>query len=228
MKRKNTLLKKIVILFLCLVFPLIIVWFFTLRYSNQILRQQVLSSIDSNNTTYISHLNNSLYTIYGSGFTLVRQSNLQTFSNGFSGLSTYGRSTQINLLREELSAIALSLPFCQSAHIFFENLGVMYNSDGYQLGSFTSITEEECETLKKISQETGAFHYYQNPLTGQEELACCLMPFSNASYGLIFVLSVSDLQSYMENNSSYENEYYLFTIGTQFSLTDMGKDIRKL
>ena len=225
MKRKNTLLKKIVILFLCLVFPLIIVWFFTLRYSNQILRQQVLSSIDSNNTTYISHLNNSLYTIYGSGFTLVRQSNLQTFSNGFSGLSTYGRSTQINLLREELSAIALSLSFCQSAHIFFENLGVMYNSDGYQLGSFTSITEEECETLKKISQETGAFHYYQNPLTGQEELACCLMPFSNASYGLIFVLSVSDLQSYMENNSSYENEYYLFTIGTQFSLTDMGKDM---
>lgn len=227
MKRKNTLLKKIVILFLCLVFPLIIVWFFTLRYSNQILRQQVLSSIDSNNTTYISHLNNSLYTIYGSGFTLVRQSNLQTFSNGFSGLSTYGRSTQINLLREELSAIALSLPFCQSAHIFFENLGVMYNSDGYQLGSFTSITEEECETLKKISQETGAFHYYQNPLTGQEELACCLMPFSNASYGLIFVLSVSDLQSYMENNSSYENEYYLFTIGTQFSLTDMGKDMEE-
>ena len=103
----------------------------------------------------------------------------------------------------------------------------MYNSDGYQLGSFTSITEEECETLKKISQETGAFHYYQNPLTGQEELACCLMPFSNASYGLIFVLSVSDLQSYMENNSSYENEYYLFTIGTQFSLTDMGKDMEE-
>uniref|UniRef100_UPI00258028BC sensor histidine kinase n=1 Tax=Sellimonas sp. TaxID=2021466 RepID=UPI00258028BC len=56
---------------------------------------------------------------------------------------------------------------------------------------------------------------------------CCLMPFSNASYGLIFVLSVSDLQSYMENNSSYENEYYLFTIGTQFSLTDMGKDMEE-
>lgn len=221
MKRNNTLLKKIVILFLCLVFPLIIVWFFTLQYSNQILRQQVLSSIDSNNTTYISHLNNSLYTIYGSGFTLVRQSNLQTFSNGFSGLSTYGRSTQINLLREELSAIALSLPFCQSAHIFFENLGVMYNSDGYQLGSFTTITEEESGTLKEISQETGVFHYYQNPLTGQDELACCLMPFSNASYGLIFVLSVNDLDSYMKNNISYENEHYLFTIGTQFSLSNM-------
>lgn len=227
MKRKNTLLKKIVILFLCLVFPLIIVWFFTLRYSNQILRQQVLSSIDSNNTTYISHLNNSLYTIYGSGFTLVRQSNLQTFANGLSGLSTYQRSVQINLLREELSSAALSLPFCQSAHVFFENQKVMYNSDGYQLGSFTTITEEESGTLKEISQETGAFHYYQNPLTGQEELACCLMPFSNASYGLIFVLSVSDLQSYMENNSSYENEYYLFTIGTQFSLTDMGKDMEE-
>ena len=221
MKRKNTLLKKIVILFLCLVFPLIIVWFFTLRYSNQILRQQVLSSIDSNNTTYISHLNNSLYTIYGSGFTLVRQSNLQTFANGLSGLSTYQRSVQINLLREELSSAALSLPFGQSAHVFFENQKVMYNSDGYQLGSFTTITEEESGTLKEISHETGVFHYYQNPLTGQDELACCLMPFSNASYGLIFVLSVNDLDSYMKNNISYENEHYLFTIGTQFSLSNM-------
>lgn len=221
MKRNNTLLKKIVILFLCLVFPLIIVWFFTLQYSNQILRKQVLSSIDSNNTTYISHLNNSLYTIYGSGFTLVRQSNLQTFANGLSGLSTYQRSVQINLLREELSSAALSLPFCQSAHVFFENQKVMYNSDGYQLGSFTTITEEESGTLKEISQETGVFHYYQNPLTGQDELACCLMPFSNASYGLIFVLSVNDLDSYMKNNISYENEHYLFTIGTQFSLSNM-------
>src|SRR5699024_7929541 len=115
----------------------------------------------------------------------------------------------------------LSLPFCQSAHVFFENQKVMYNSDGYQLGSFTTITEEESGTLKEISQETGVFHYYQNPLTGQDELACCLMPFSNASYGLIFVLSVNDLDSYMKNNISYENEHYLFTIGTQFSLSNM-------
>lgn len=63
MKRKNTLLKKIVILFLSLVFPLLIVWLGTIQFSNQTLKRQILSSIDSNNATFIAHLNNSLYTI---------------------------------------------------------------------------------------------------------------------------------------------------------------------
>ena len=48
MKRKNTLLKKIVILFLSLVFPLLIVWLGTIQFSNQTLKRQILSSIDSN------------------------------------------------------------------------------------------------------------------------------------------------------------------------------------
>ena len=61
MKRKNTLLKKIVILFLSLVFPLLIVWLGTIQFSNQTLKRQILSSIDSNNATFIAHLNNSLY-----------------------------------------------------------------------------------------------------------------------------------------------------------------------
>ena len=60
MKRKNTLLKKIVILFLSLVFPLLIVWLGTIQFSNQTLKRQILSSIDSNNATFIAHLNNSL------------------------------------------------------------------------------------------------------------------------------------------------------------------------
>ena len=46
MKRKNTLLKKIVILFLSLVFPLLIVWLGTIQFSNQTLKRQILSSID--------------------------------------------------------------------------------------------------------------------------------------------------------------------------------------
>ena len=70
MKRKNTLLKKIVILFLSLVFPLLIVWLGTIQFSNQTLKRQILSSIDSNNATFIAHLNNSLYTIYASALPL--------------------------------------------------------------------------------------------------------------------------------------------------------------
>lgn len=227
MKRKNTLLEKIVILFLSLVFPLLLVYFCSLQYSNRTLREQILSSIHSNNKTYVSHLNNYFYTIYGSGFTLVRQSNLQNFSTAFSGLSAYERSTQVKLLREQLSALSLSLPFCESAHVFFENLNVMYNSSGYHKGSFSSVTDQDCENLISVSKETGSFHYYQNPLTGEYELGCCLLPFPNATYGALFVLSINDLQSYLKNNRSYENEFYLFTIGTDYVLTDLTDDMKQ-
>lgn len=111
MKRKNTLLKKIVILFLSLVFPLLIVWLGTIQFSNQTLKRQILSSIDSNNATFIAHLNNSLYTIYASAFTLAGQSNLQRFSNAYSGFTTYEEASQVRLLREQLSSVSLSLPF---------------------------------------------------------------------------------------------------------------------
>lgn len=64
MHAQNTLLKKIVILFIALLLPLLLIGFTALYYGNQILRKQALSSIDSNSTTYISHLDNSMYTIY--------------------------------------------------------------------------------------------------------------------------------------------------------------------
>ena len=227
MKRKNTLLKKIVILFLSLVFPLLIVWLGTIQFSNQTLKRQILSSIDSNNATFIAHLNNSLYTIYASAFTLAGQSNLQRFSNAYSGFTTYEEASQVRLLREQLSSVSLSLPFCSSAHIFFGDLGIMYNSKGYDEGSFSTLTSETFETLKNIAQESRTFSYYENPLTKTPVLGCCLMPSSSATYGVIFELSINDLQEYLKNNMSYNAENYLFTMEDEFALTSLSADQEK-
>lgn len=226
MHAQNTLLKKIVILFISLLVPLLLIGFISLYYGNQILRKQVLSSIDSNSTTYISHLDNSMYTIYTTGFNLTNQSNLQKFATYYSSLSNFEQGFQANLLREQLSAVQLSLPFCESAHIYFKDLNVVYNSSGYETGSFSSLSEKDFSTFRNTVQEKGVLHNYQNPLTRQKELAYLIMPSSNASYGTSFVLSPKELDKYFKENISYPGERYLFTNKKDFLLTNFQENDR--
>ena len=226
MHAQNTLLKKIVILFIALLLPLLLIGFTALYYGNQILRKQALSSIDSNSTTYISHLDNSMYTIYTTAFNLATQTNLKKFATNHSGLSTYEQGFQANLLREQLSTAQSSLPFCESTHIYFRDLGKIYNSSGYETGSFSELSKEDFSQFKSSVQEKGALHNYDNPLTNQKELSYLLMPSSNASYGISFVLSKEELTQYLEDNIAYPGEKFLFTNERNFLLTNFQSNKR--
>lgn len=226
MHAKNTLLKKIVILFVALLLPVLLVGLTALYWGNQTLRKQVLSSIDSNNATYISYLDDSMYTIYATCFNLANQSNLQSFATNFSGLSQYDQGFQANLLRDQLSAAQFSLPFCESAHIYFKDLNVVYNSSGYEHGSFSSLSEGDFSVFKNTVAERGVLHNYQNPLTEQKELAYLIMPTPTASYGVSFVLSQKELEQYLKKSISYSGERFLFTDEKNFLLTNFQEENR--
>lgn len=220
MKTKDTLLKKIITLFITLLLPLLFVGFLALSYGNHLLRKQVLISISNTNDTYISHLDTSLYTIYKTCFNLANYSNLQRFVTNFSSLSVYEQGYQINLLREQLSTMRLSLPFCESAHAFFKELNVMYHSSNYILGSFSTVSNDDFNKLDALTTQKGLLHTYVNPITGKSELAYIIKPSPESKYGVSFTLSQKDLSQYLADNRSYEGEHYIFTIGDDFILTD--------
>ena len=161
-----------------------------------------------------------MYTIYTTGFNLCHQSNLQKFATNYFGLSRYEQGFQANLLREQLSTAQFSLPFCESAHIYFGDLGIVYHSSGYKLGSFSELSQEDFHQFQIAVQERGILHNYQNTLTNQMELSYLFMPSSNAGYGVNFVLSQEELTQYLEDNISYPNERYLFTNERNFLLTN--------
>ena len=150
----------------------------------------------------------------------------QRFSNAYSGLPPMRRFTGTALTGAAFLCLPVSA-FCSSAHIFFGDLGIMYNSKGYDEGSFSTLTSETFETLKNIAQESRTFSYYENPLTKTPVLGCCLMPSSSATYGVIFELSINDLQEYLKNNMSYNAENYLFTMEDEFALTSLSADQEK-
>lgn len=221
MKTSNTLLKKILILFAVLLVPLIVLISLALNYTSQVLKKQLLSSIDANNSTYISQLDNTMYTIYSTNYNIVNQPSFHTFSNTYPFLSTYEKGYRTKLLREQISSICTSSSFIRSAHIYFKNLKIIYNSSGYELGSFSSLSENGIDYLKQLEEEPGSLHYYYNPLTDRWELSYLLLPSLYHDYGAIFVLSTSEIENYLRTNVAYEGEHYLISLGGKYTISDL-------
>lgn len=227
MQPHSTLLKKILILFISIFIPLTLISIFVINNSNYKLKNQVLTSIDANNSNYISQFANNLDNIYINSFNMINQSNFRNFSNIFPGSSPYDKRTQVKLLREQISGICLSSKFVESAHIYFENLGTAYNSPGYYYGSFHDISEKELYALDKMKQNPQILHYDSDPITEKPHLAFFLTPQNTSNYSARIDISQTELQDYMVANSTYENEHYLLTSGDTFVLTDFDSKLHK-
>lgn len=217
MKTQNTLFKKVILLFISIFIPLTLFSVLTLNLSNRRLKNQILHSIDSNNSSYTSQLDSSLGNVYLNSYKLINQSNFRRFSATFSTLSRYDRDSQAMLLREQISDQCVISPFVESAHIYFKNHKIAYSSYGYKYGSFQELSVRELTALRKLHKKTGHMRYGINPLTGKNSLMFYVSANSSYDYCATFVLSQKELENYLLTNASYENERYLFTVGDSFS-----------
>lgn len=227
MKSHTTLLKKIILLFISIFIPLTCISLIIINQSNQKLKKQVLSSIDSNNTSYISQLKTSLDNLYISCFNLINQSNFSNFSSTLPDYSIYERSTNVKLIREQLSGIALSSPFVQRASVYFLEHAVSYHSKGNSYGSFQALSEEEIHLYRSMLQDYRLTNYYLDPLTEEETFSLFITPTYSDSYFSSITLSQYELEKYFETNSSYKGEGYLLSSDTSLTLSNLSPSIQK-
>lgn len=220
MRSHNTLLKKVIILFISIFIPLTIFCLYELNSSNQKLKEQVLISMDANNSSYLQQLDSSIDDIYINNFNLLDQSNFQKIANDNLNSSSYEKSIQINLLREQISNICIVSPFVESAHVYYKKWGIAHHSSGYKHGSYHYISEKELMVLKELEQDKKPLKYYLDPVTKEWTLAFFFFPKLSDDYSGSVVLSQKKLQEYLEANISYENEGYVILSDTGFSLTN--------
>lgn len=226
MQNKNPLLKKIVILFISLLIPILLIGMYTVRKGNEKLKHEIISSIHTNNQTYISQLDTTLRQIYFSNVSVLNQNFIPKLAYLSSFMSDYERGVLINLLREQLSSICNTHPFLESAQFFFRTTNRIYNSNGYHLGSFQQITEGYENILDEFQRSSGTIHYYTNPITHQQDLSIFSTPsFSNSDYGMILTLSQTELQNYLESNAAYLHDYYILNIDHDFTLTNLPESL---
>lgn len=222
MRGNNTLLKKVIILFVIVLIPLILTSSVYLHRRNQQHRKQTLDAILSNNITYMSHLDENLKQIYSSNAHMVEQNLLRNLAVRFSSLPAYEKGVQINLLRDQLYSISTASPFLESAHAYLFNEGTVYNSVNYKYGSYQSLNENENEFYQTLSTQRGLMQYYVDPIHKQKTLSVFMAPVNrNASYAVNLILSNNALKTYLASNASYDGEYYLFSLENGFTLQNL-------
>lgn len=226
MKSQNTLLKKVVLLSISIFIPIILFSAFALVRSNQKLKSQILSSIDSNNNSYVTQLDNTINNIYLNDFNLIRKSNFAKFPNVFSTLSIYDKSMSINSMREQLSDLCITTSLVESAHVYFNDLGIIVSSSGYHPRYSSRLPKEQLDALEKLDNEKKRLHHYYDPLSDQWKLALYNSGKGLSKYSSTIVLSPQELKKYLVSNMSYTDEHYFFTAGDSFILSDFDLGLR--
>lgn len=224
---KNPLLKKIIILFVCLLVPLITIGTFAIYKGNKRLQNQILDSIYVNNQVYIRQLDINIKQIYYFNIPVLEQSYVQKLANISPFLTPYERGVYVNLLREQLSAMCATNPLLESAHVYFLDSLVMYNSKGYDKGSYSLLKPEQAKQFKALEKEKSLVHYYTDSQTKQRTLSIFMAPrLKENNYGMNIVLSQKRLKQHLDSNIAYQDDFYLFYLGDKFNLTNLDKPLR--
>lgn len=182
----------------------------------------MLSSIEANNNSYISHIDDNLNQIYSANFHILEQELIEDLNAFYPYLPTYERGVRANLLRDQLYGACSASPFLESAHAHLFNHKRVYSSTNYKYGSFQDLSDEEIAFYQTLATRNRLLQYYYNPFTKKDELSVFMLPSSrNASYAVNMILSQDALKQYMESNISYNRELYLFQLQNGFTLTNI-------
>ena len=92
---KHALLKKVILLFLAVLLPLMTLSLIYLHHNNLKQRKQALDAIQSNNDSYIARLDENLQQIYTANLHMTEQDLLRDLAVIYPYLSTYDRSVRI-------------------------------------------------------------------------------------------------------------------------------------
>ncbi|MFC7055153.1 sensor histidine kinase [Enterococcus alcedinis] len=225
MKPQNSLLTKVILLFISIFIPLAIVGIISINLSNQKLKNQVLTSIDSNNENYISQLNTSLDNIYINMYNLINQSNFRNFSHTYNDFSPYDKRTQVNLIQEQLTGLQIATPLIDSAHIYFFNHAISFHTRGYTFGTYNHLDSNSIRTFKQMTQGKQLSYYYENPISESLSLDLFIAPEVSEDYAVGVTISPYELKKYLKKNSAYKNEGHFLFSDSAFRIDNLPESI---
>ena len=199
-------------------------WF--LYQTNQRLKEQTLTAIHDNNSSYINQLDKSLQQLYHMDYQLMSNYEWIQFEKRTAEMNDYERFRFINSLTEQLTLIKNIHPLLESVHIYFPEAAAIYHSSPYAYGSFTILDESKKQQYKELFSNEEYLQYYTDPISEDLVLSLIMEPKSPAiDYKIIFTLSVNALQRNVAGNSIYSDDYYYFTIGDGFYLSNMDNNM---
>ncbi len=142
-------------------------------------------------------------------------------------MGNYENFSFINSLRNQLTSIKNFHPLLESVHIHFPNTSEMYHSSAYAYGSFTVLDQSQNQQYIDLSSAKAHLQYYMDPISDNYALSLIMEPLSSAiDYNIILTLSLDTLQQSIADNCTYEYDYYYFSTGNDFALSNMEPEMK--
>lgn len=203
--KRRSVYRQLIFLFVIVILPFILLTSGLLFLNNRKQRQDTIESVALTTQNVIRNMDNSIRDIYKANFSLLGQSNVLKLSNRNTQLTLYEKMTAVKTLREQLSGIKTANSLTENIRIHFRDWGRVYNSAGYQEGSFQSFSPESYAALLEKAQ-TG---YFADETQVSILITDTLV--SNSASIVEVNLSTKNMRQIFQNLCTLEEDYYLFT-----------------
>lgn len=100
-------------------------------------------------------------------------------------------------------------------------MATIYHSTPYAYGSFTVLDTKQNEQYQKLTAREEHMLYYTDPANGDQVLSLLMLPPNSAiDYYIILTLSIDSLAQNIADNSSYDSDFYCFTMAGDSAATE--------
>ena len=195
--KANTVLSRILLLFLALVIPWSLLSVFFLRTANKEISSATSKAIEQSRTAAISSFEEQIidtFTAAGLSDTLERSVKLAAFNQ----IQTKFESAQsVNQIQESLTLVKTLSPFVSNAAVYIEPLDVAYNAAGYSEGIAKKITAQEFSEIRSHFTNSLSLNIINNEVTmllgNSKSDPTCIMKIDLSSQQMLSTL-VSNLE----------------------------------
>lgn len=226
MKKRTSILKRLILLFVVLVIPIILTGIMMQVYTNRQFQENILTNIGSMITSRIENIDNTIQYTNQNAFDILNSGRARRLSNPKDPMSPYDRSHNVNYIRDLMENLKYSNPYISNVRMYFPALSVYYNvgyieNQGYQAnksqGEMTEALYQQLLSLREASP---------NPYIINDSLV--FLQYSSIRNPRIIVEAVynrTSLNGMFQQTLMYDDARYLFRLnGSVFSISNCTED----
>ena len=212
---KNTVLKKVLTLFLLCEIPLAIISYIAIKTVSHQLENKIISSLEESSSRFSESLNSGISETYISNTLLKSQGNINNLAAYSGGFSAYRRAETIKTIIEQLNNLVITNPYLSHANIYFKNSMRVYHTADQRGGNFHTFDQDCWERLSSMAQHPETLHDYYHPFLQKDSLVMLVAPSTAAPQFIIeFILSADYIQTLAkQQNQVYETLYCVSMCG---------------
>lgn len=203
--KHGSIYTRLSILFALTVIPFILIGTWILFTVMRQSREQILTMEYAKTRNSVEQFDNSIDDIFESCHYMLGQSNVLKLANTPEQLSTAEQISSVHILYEQLTNMASANPYVEHLRIYMKKMNRIFNSTGYQKGSFQDISSEDYQHLLASIQSEQVQYSSENQIS---IFVTNGSPASGSSV-LEILLSPKAIREYFSSLTAGRDDYFL-------------------